>query len=84
VAQCDISDFDLEVEEGLTIKVFVIRPKTLAKKDNACEIHAHGGGAVMLDAEMFNPVMAGTASRKNCVLFNVDYRKGPEYKCPKG
>ncbi len=49
-AQCNITDFDLEVEKGVMIKVFVIRPKGLPEKGNACEIHAHGGGAVLLDA----------------------------------
>lgn len=81
---CNITDFDLEVEKGVTIKVFVIKPKSLQEKGNACEIHAHGGGAVLLNAEIMNPLMCVTALDKNCVLFNVDYRKAPEAKCPKG
>jgi len=52
--QCEVTDFELEVGNGESIKVFVIRPESLPKDGNACEIHAHGGGAVMMDAEMFN------------------------------
>ena len=38
----------------------------------------------MLDAESFNPLMCAQALNLNCVVFNVDYRLGPENKCPKG
>lgn len=62
--QCEITDFDLEVGNGESIKVFVIRPKSLPKDGNACEIHAHGGGAVMMDAEMFNGLIAVWAVQK--------------------
>lgn len=82
--QCDISDFDLEVAPGTSIKVFVIRPNSLPKEGNACEIHAHGGGAIMLNAEMFNGMLAVWAVENGSVLFNVDYRLGPETKCPGG
>jgi len=64
--------------------VFVIKPKNLPKDGNACEIHAHGGGAVLGYAEMYNETMAEHAIKKKCVFFNVDYRKAPETKCPGG
>lgn len=81
---CKITDFELQVAKGAYIKVFVIRPNSLPKEGNPCEIHAHGGGAVMLDAEMFNGLCAVWAVQKGCVVFNVNYRKGPETKCPGG
>jgi len=63
VAKCDITDIDLPVE-GATIKMYCIRPKDLPKDGNACEVHAHGGGAVMCDAGMFKPNMAEHAVLK--------------------
>jgi len=44
----------LTVEKGIKILVYVIRPKSLLKENNACQIDAHGGGAVMFEAKMFN------------------------------
>lgn len=83
VAKCNISEFELLVEGG-TIKVFVIKPKDLPKENNACEVHAHGGCAYLGYAELYNAMMAEHAVKKKCVLFNIDYRKGPEVKCPGG
>lgn len=83
-SQCDITNFDFEVEPGVNIKVYVIRPKNLPKTGNPANIDAHGGGAVLLDAEMFNMDMAKHAILKKCIIFNVNYRKGPETKCPGG
>jgi len=84
LTKCTLSDFDLEVAPNTIIKVFVIRPIDLPKNKNTCEIHAHGGGACLLNAEMFNGLMAEHAVMKKCIIFNVDYRKGPETKCPGG
>ena len=83
VASCDINNFELPCEGG-TYKVFCIKPKDLPATGNACEVHAHGGGAVLGYAELYNAMMAEHACKKKCVLFNVDYRKGPEAKCPGG
>jgi len=82
-AKCDRTEFDLPVNGG-TIKVFCLRPKDLPKDGNACEIHAHGGAAIMCSADMFNDLMCEHAVLKKCVYFNVDYRKGPETRCPGG
>lgn len=54
LAQCELSEVDLKVKGNATIKMYVIRPKNLPKYGNACEIWAHGGGAIMLDAATFN------------------------------
>ena len=80
----DISDFEIEAEPGVMIKIYMIRPKSLPKENNAAYIYAHGGGAVMFDAAMENDGMMVTALNLQCVVFNVDYRLGPEAKAPKG
>ena len=82
--QCTIKNFDLTVEKGVTIKVFVIKPNDLPKGEQPAYIYAHGGGAVFLDAQSYNGLMCHTALNLGCVVFNVDYRKGPEAKAPKG
>jgi len=66
------------------IKIWMIRPKNLPKENNAAYIYAHGGGAVTLSADVENDLMAHTALNLECVVFNVNYRKGPEAKAPKG
>jgi acetyl esterase/lipase len=38
----------------------------------------------MMRAELENPGMCHVALTLNCVVFNVDYRLGPEFKCPAG
>jgi len=82
--QVDISDFEIEAEKGVMIKIWMIRPKNLPKENNSAYIYAHGGGAVMFSAESANNEMAHSALNLQCVVFNVDYRLGPEAKAPKG
>jgi len=84
VKQCTYSEIELKVGDGATITIYSYRPKSLPKEGNACEIHAHGGGAIMCDAKMINEQIALWAVQKGCVYFNVNYRKGPETKCPGG
>ena len=50
----------------------------------AVYVYAHQGGAMSLTAKLYTPLMAITALNLNCVVFNVDYRKGPEVKAPRG
>lgn len=66
------------------IKIYMIRPKSLPEENNAAYIYAHGGGAIMLEAKSENPGMVVTALNLQCIVFNVDYRLGPEAKAPKG
>jgi len=54
VKQCTTSEIELKVGDDATIVVYVVRPNSLPKEGNACEIHAHGGGAIMSDAKVFN------------------------------
>jgi len=71
--------------DGHKIDVFVTRPHAL--KDDAAApayIYAHGGGGVMFTAEYANILCLLTAANLNCVVFNVDFRNGPEAKAPTG
>ena len=53
-------------------------------KDAPAYIYAHYGGAVAYRARDMNSQMAVTAFNLSCVVISVDYRKGPEVKCPMG
>ena len=81
---CTLEDITVNSEPGVDIKVEIIRPKTLPKDGNAGYIYAHGGGAVMFDHKSVTKQLIHTALNLNCVVFNVDYRLGPEAKAPKG
>ena len=80
----DITDFEIETEPGVNIKIYQIKPKSLPKDGNAAYIYAHGGGAVFFSAADENNAMAHTALNLQCIVFNVDYRLAPEAKAPKG
>ena len=67
------------------IRVDVIKPKALSSgKKHPAYFYAHAGGAVANEASLFNPFLSWTALNLNCIVFNVDYRLGPEFKAPKG
>jgi acetyl esterase/lipase len=72
----------LDVEEGVTIKVWIVRPKNMEEEENAAFVFAHGGAGTMLSAEENLPECYRYAIDWNCIVFSVDYRKGPETKCP--
>jgi len=57
----DISDFEIETEPGVMIKILTIRPKSLPKENNAAYIYAHGGGAVFFSAADENNDLMHTA-----------------------
>ena len=68
-----------------TVKVYVVRPRGIGEgKKRGAVVWAHGGGAILFHAEMFNHEMCKLACTAQCVVFSVDYRKAPEYKCPVG
>ena len=62
----------------------VYRPKALETKEAAAYLYAHGGYAVGLSARDWDHTMVVTTMNLNCVVFCVDYRLGPEVKCPTG
>jgi acetyl esterase/lipase len=49
---------------------------------NSAFVFAHGGAGTMLSAEESIFECYRYAVDFNCVVFSVDYRKGPETKCP--
>lgn len=74
----------VEVEKGVENKIWMIKPKNLPDAGNPAYLYAHGGGAIMFPAEMDNGKMAHTALNLQCIVFNVDFRLGPEAKAPQG
>lgn len=46
----DCTDFEIETEKGVMIKIYMIRPKSLPKENNAAYVYAHGGGACLFSA----------------------------------
>ena len=48
------------------------------KRDRACIIYAHGGGAIACSAETHSRFLAHMAMDCGIVVFNVDYRLAPE------
>jgi acetyl esterase/lipase len=64
--------------------MFILKPKTLESQSAPAYFYAHGGGAYALTAKHQNPTMSSTAVNLNCVVFNIDYRLGPEVKAPVG
>lgn len=82
---CDITSFRLSVDITESINVFVIRPNNLSsKKLHSALVFAHGGGGFKCDAEMEMFLACRKAVDCQCIVFNVDYRLAPEYKCPAG
>ena len=59
-------------------------PKKIVGKMNPAYVWAHGGGGYAGTALEHEPLIGKMAVNLNCTVFNVDYRLGPEVKCPKG
>ena len=84
MALVTITEEKVTARDGFELVMYVIRPKTLESKEAPCYFYAHGGGAWALKAKQFEGSMIGTAMNLNCVVFNIEYRLGPEHKCPGG
>ena len=70
---------------GHTIKVIITRPQSLKDEPKTpAYVYAHGGGAVVFEAWQWQPAVHLLALGLKCVVFNVDYRNGPETKAPGG
>ena len=50
--------------------------------NNAAFIYAHGDTGTTLSAEETLMDCYRYAVEWNCLVFSIDYRKGPETKCP--
>lgn len=79
-----ITEEKVTAKDGAELMMFVYRPKTLESQEAPAYFYAHGGGAWALKAKHVEGNMWMTAINLNCVLFNVEYRLAPEYKCPTG
>ena len=64
--------------------VYVIKPKTLTGGGHAAFCNFHGGGAIFLDAKNETDMCCRLAIESDTIWFNVNYRKGPETRCPGG
>jgi acetyl esterase/lipase len=87
--ECSITESSFETRDGATLKMFIIKPKDHDMNfgfgiKHAAYVYAHGGGGIFGKAEESNDYLCATALNLNCVVFNIDYRLGPEVKCPKG
>ena len=79
--QCTVNHIFLTADNGEKFKVYVIKDKSrLINKDQIAYIYNHGGGVVLLNAEINVPRMCRVAIENQAVVFVVDYRKAPETK----
>lgn len=58
--------------------------KNKDKKGMPGIINAHGGAAIMCRANSESGYMSRLAASLDIVVFNIEYRLGPETKCPGG
>jgi len=61
----------------------MVKPKNLPNMNQAAMVYAHGGGGVSMTAKMTISEAHRHAVECGCVVFSVDYRKGPEVQCPR-
>merc|ERR1719154_175770 len=85
VAACfqEVIEVPSVVDKDLKVPVYIHRPKKLVGDKNAAIVYAHGGGVIAGTAKMFGQHCSTLADICGVVVFNVDYRLGPEAKCPK-
>ena len=70
---------------GHAIEVIITRPQSLKDEPKApAYVYAHGGGAVVFDARSWQGAVHLLALMNKCVVFNVDFRNGPEARAPGG
>lgn len=67
---------------GDMIEVNAIWPKDMEDKNGPAYIWAHGGAAIYFEAQDFIGIKRVEALKLNATIFNVNYRKAPEAKCP--
>lgn len=76
----------MKADDGAEIGYYKIAPKSLdLSKKQPAYVYAHGGGGIVGEAKTDGEaVCCYSAVNLNCVVFNVEYRLGPEFKCPRG
>ena len=85
IEACCHSEFKVQTthcgDYGVNVLVHV--PKYLANNtDRAAVVYAHGGGVVACSAATHKPFLSTLANECGVVVFNVDYRRAPETRCP--
>ena len=66
-----------------SVSVLVHAPKHLSEeRQRPAIIYAHGGGVIACSALTHKKYLSKLALKSNVVIFNVDYRRPPETKCP--
>lgn len=85
IAECEIKEITIPGGDGQDMMVQVIKAiKNKDKKGMPGIINAHGGGAVFMRAHTESGYMSRLAASLDIVIFNIEYRLGPETKCPGG
>ena len=85
VEKCNHSQFSVPTSHlgEHSVSVLVHTPKKLDKEvANPAIVYAHGGGVIGCSASTHSRYLSKLALRCNVVVFNVDYRRAPETKCP--
>lgn len=50
----------------------------------AAVVYCHGGGGIMFNPDIDKAWLCRLAATNLCIFFSIDYRLGPETKCPGG
>ena len=85
MAQCNHTEIKVPTHHhgDYSVSVLVHTPKHLASRTKRpAIIYAHGGGVVGCSAATHQRFLSKMAVRCEVVVFNVDYRRPPETKCP--
>lgn len=65
-----------------TISIYFYKPLN-CKENCPIIIWIHGGGFVVGNAEMYEPITTTLANETGCIVAAIDYRKAPENKFPR-
>ena len=83
--QCSYSELKVPTRHygEYSVSVLVHTPKHLSEESlRPAIIYAHGGGVIACSASTHKAYLSKLALKSNVVIFNVDYRRPPETKCP--
>lgn len=56
-----VEEIQVPIDDGKSMKLFVLKPKNLPDGPQPCMYYVHGGAALMLNAEHFLPLAAWMA-----------------------
>lgn len=75
-----VTDHSVKTKNG-DINVRVYQPFE-KKRDGLCYVYYHGGGAVLLSIEEFDPICRHLCNVSGACVVSVDYHLAPEYRYP--